>query len=59
MLSEDVEENTMQGLKVLPSIIDEIARVNEIVNGWTHGQMENWTLMLHNANNVKKNSVLS
>ena len=27
--------NTMQGLKVLATIVDEIARVIEIVDGWT------------------------
>ena len=35
----------MQGLKVLPTIVDEIAMVNEIVDGRPHGQTENRTPM--------------
>ena len=30
----------MQGLKVLPTIVDEIAGVNEIVDGCIHAQMD-------------------
>ena len=30
----------MQGLTVLPTIVDEIARVNEIVDGRKHGKLD-------------------
>ena len=32
--------NTMQGLKVLPTIVDEIARFNEIIDGWIDEPMD-------------------
>ena len=45
----------MQGLKVLPAIVDEIASVNEIVDGRMHRQMENRTPMLHHASRCDNN----
>ena len=52
----------MQGLKVLPTIVDEIARVNEIVDvrtdEWdrrTYARKENRTPMSHHASRGYKN----
>ena len=39
----------MQGLKVLPTIADEIARVKEIVDGQTHIRTENRTHISNHA----------
>ena len=46
----------MQGLKVLPTIGDEIARANEIVDGQTHARMDGkGTPMPHHTSRSDKN----
>ena len=47
----------MQGLKFLPTIVDEIARVNEIVAVRTHVRTENRTLISHHGSKCYKNYV--
>ena len=47
----------MQGLTVLATIVDEIARVNEIVDRLMHGRTENRTLVSHHASRCNKNKL--
>ena len=55
MLSKMSRRNTMQVLKVLVIMVEEIARVNEIDDGRMHARTENQTPMSHHANRCDKN----
>ena len=46
----------MQGLKVLPTFVDEAARVNKIVDGCTHAWTKNRMPMSHHASRCNKNT---
>ena len=48
----------MQGLKVQPTIVDEIVRVNEIVDGCMDRRMENRMRMSHHASRCIKKGLL-